>query len=57
MIFFFFQVFYFGFPEVKLNVVCKEMTRKFLLSCEKKTVKVIHNNTIIFLQMKLEYAM
>lgn len=49
-------VFYYSFPEVRLNVVWKEITRKLLLSWDKGAAKVIHKNIIIFLQMKQEYA-
>lgn len=52
----FFEVFYYVLPEVMLNVVWKEITRKLLSSCDKEPVKVIHENTIIFPQMKHEYA-
>lgn len=48
---------FYSFPEVRLNVVWKEITRKLLLSWDKGAAKVIHKNIIIFLQMKQEYAL
>lgn len=52
----FFEVSYYVLPKVMLNVVWKEITRMLLPSCDKEPVKVIHENTIIFPQMKQEYA-
>lgn len=52
-----FEVYYYGFPEVRLSVVWQETTGTLLLSCDKEAVKVVLKNMIAFPQMKQEYAL